>query len=334
MSNITLQEMLEAGVHFGHQTSRWNPKMAPYIFGERNGIHIINLEKTLPLFEKAYSFVQKQASAGGGILFVATKKQAQDVVVEAANACGMHHMTHRWLGGTLTNFRTVKGSIDRLRKLEPLVMPVQAQKKIGDMTKTTNVMISEFDIIELQKLLSRVPGAELTDGEMNQLRIYANAEILDHAAVASFLEPKVIKLRQSTTLSKKELLTLSREYEKLNNNLGGIRDMKELPKAIFVVDVNKEHIAVAEARRLGISVIAIVDTNTDPSDIDFPIPGNDDAIRSVQLFTGRIARAVNDGRNYKGKGDADAGAETGDIEVSVVSGPVSDIQPEARAQAN
>jgi ribosomal protein S2 len=169
---------------------------------------------------------------------------------------------------------------------------------------------------------------------MNQLRIYANAEILDHAAVASFLEPKVIKLRQSTTLSKKELLTLSREYEKLNNNLGGIRDMKELPKAIFVVDVNKEHIAVAEARRLGISVIAIVDTNTDPSDIDFPIPGNDDAIRSVQLFTGRIARAVNDGRNYKGKGDADAGAETGDIEVSVVSGPVSDIQPEARAQAN
>ena len=333
MSNITLQEMLEAGVHFGHQTSRWNPKMAPFIFGERNGIHIINLEKSLPCFEKAYNFVHKQASQGGGILFVATKKQAQDVVVEAANQCGMHHMTHRWLGGTLTNFRTVRGSIDRLRKLEPLVMPVQAQKKIADMTKSTTVMISEFDILELQKLLSRIPGAELTDGEMNQLRIYANAELLDHEAVASFLEPKVAKLRQSTTLSKKELLTLSREYEKLNNNLGGIRDMKELPKAIFVVDVNKEHIAVAEARRLGISVIAIVDTNTDPSDIDFPIPGNDDAIRAIQLFTGRIARAVNEGRNYQGKGD-DSAADAGEVEVSEVSGPVSDIQPEARAQAN
>ena len=332
MSIITLQEMLEAGVHFGHQTSRWNPKMAPYIFGERNGIHIINLEKTLPLVQSAYDFVNKQASQGGEVLFVATKKQAQDVVIEAAQKCGMHHMTHRWLGGTLTNFRTVKGSIERLRKLEPMVMPRQAQKKIAEMTKETTVMISEFDLMELQALLANVPGAELTEGELNQLRIFANAETLDHEAIAAFLEPKSDRLRKSTTLSKKELLTLSREYEKLNNNLGGIRTMKDLPKAIFVVDTNKEHIAMAEARRLGIKVIAIVDTNTDPSQVDFPIPANDDSIRSIQLFANLMAQAVNDGRNFKGVEVADT-QEMAGVEIAEMTAGNNEIAPEASASA-
>jgi ribosomal protein S2 len=312
MSAITIQEMLEAGVHFGHQTSRWNPHMAPYIFGERNGIHILNLQKTLPAFEAAYNYVMKEVSRGGSVLFVATKKQAQDVVIEAANACGMYHMTHRWLGGTLTNFRTVKKSIERLRNLEPMILPMQAQSKINNMLSDDCEFISEYEVVDLQRVLAQVPGAELSDSEYKQIIDIANTSLtgeLDQAALKTILESKLVRTRQSTTLSKKELLKLSRGYEKLNNNLGGIKDMKDQPKVIFVVDINKEHIAVAEAKRLGIKVIAIVDTNTNPIDIDFPIPGNDDAIRSIQLFANRIAQAVNAGRNYVAKDDIAVQAE-------------------------
>ena len=301
MSNITLQEMLEAGVHFGHQTARWNPTMAPYIFGERNGIHIIDLQKTLPLYERAHQFVKTEASRGGNVLFVATKKQAQDMVIEAANKCGMFHMTHRWLGGTLTNFSTVKKSIKRLQELEPMILPIQAQKKVESLLAEENDFVSEYDIADLQKLLARITGAELSDGEYKKLVDLANASLegeLDRTAMNAILENKLSRARQTTTLNKKELLKLSREFEKLNNNLGGIKNMKDLPKALFVVDINKEHIAVAEAKRLGIPVLAIVDTNTNPKDIDFPIPGNDDAIRAIQLFANGIAEAVLDGQNF------------------------------------
>jgi small subunit ribosomal protein S2 len=317
MSNITLQEMLEAGVHFGHQTARWNPTMAPYIFGERNGIHIIDLQKTLPMYDRAHQFVKTEASRGGNVLFVATKKQAQDMVIEAANKCGMFHMTHRWLGGTLTNFSTVKKSIKRLQELEPMILPIQAQKKVESLLAEENDFVSEYDIADLQKLLARISGAELSDGEYKKLVELANASLegnLDRAAMAAILENKLSRARQTTTLNKKELLKLSREFEKLNNNLGGIKNMKDIPKALFVVDINKEHIAVAEAKRLGIPVIAIVDTNTNPKDIDFPIPGNDDAIRAIQLFANGIAEAVLDGQNFKADESADV---QGDDEIGV-----------------
>ena len=314
MSEITLQSMLEAGVHFGHQTSRWNPQMEQYIFGDRNGIHIIDLQKTLPLYEAARQFVRTEAGRGGNILFVATKKQAQDMVIEAANKCGMFYMTHRWLGGTLTNFKTVKESIRRLQELEPMILPVQAQNKAAALVSEETDFISEHDIADLQRVLAQIPGAELTDAEVQKLNELASASLegnIDRDAINAILEGKVSRARQTTTLNKKELLKLSREYEKLNNNLGGIKDMRDLPKALFVVDINKEHIAVAEAKRLGIKVIALVDTNTNPKDIDFPIPGNDDAIRSIQLFANGIAEAVIEGRNFEG-----VEGEAGHVEVS------------------
>jgi small subunit ribosomal protein S2 len=317
--------MLEAGVHFGHQTARWNPKMAPYIFGARNGIHIIDLQKTLPLYERAYEFVKKETSGRGSILFVATKKQAQDMVIEAANKCGMFHMTHRWLGGTLTNFRTVKESIKRLKELAPMILPVQAQNKAAALTSEDNDFISEYDIIDLQQVLAQIPGSELSDAEFEQLKAIASTSIegsFDRDAINAILEPKIMRARQSTTLNKKELLKLSREYDKLNNNLGGIKDMRELPKAMFVVDINKEHIAIAEARRLGIPVIALVDTNTNPDGIDFPIPSNDDAIRAIQLFANGIADAVIEGRTHSDYSDSEIvevdPSSVGDIDVVTV----------------
>ena len=299
MSAITLQEMLDAGVHYGHQTSRWNPKMKRFIFGERDGVHILDLQQTLPLFEKAYDFVHSHAAHGGGVLFVATKKQAQDVVKEAAKSCGMYYMTNRWLGGTLTNLKTVKESIGRLNKLEPLVLPVLAQKKITELCKEGTVAVSSSDVERVKLALDTVPGASLTEHESNRLNAIISAPTLDLDALRAFFEPKLAFLRNSTTLTKREGLLRCREYEKLEANLGGIRKMKDQPSAIFVVDVNKEHIAVSEARRLGIKVIALVDTNTDPSGVDFPIPANDDAIRSIQLFADRIAQAVNSARTNK-----------------------------------
>jgi small subunit ribosomal protein S2 len=218
-----MKELLEAGVHFGHQTRRWNPKMKRYIFGKRNGIYIIDLQKTLRLFKEASEFVTVLASSGKRVLFIGTKRQAQDAVVEEANRCGMFYVNSRWLGGTLTNFVTVRRSIDRLKELE----------------------------------------AALEDPEKE--------------------------------MSKKERSALDKERDRLQKNLIGIREMEELPDAVFVIDPRKEHIAIKEAQKLGIPIVAIVDTNCDPDGIDHVIPGNDDAIRAIRLFTQKIADSVLEG---------------------------------------
>ena len=217
---ITMRQLLEAGVHFGHQTKRWNPKMKPYIFGARNGIHIIDLQHTVRLFNRAFNFIVNTVSSGGSLLFVGTKKQAQEVMQQEAARAGQYHVTNRWLGGTLTNFRTVKGSIDRLRALEKMA----------------------------------------EDGTFERL-------------------------------SKKEVLMKMRERDKLEKALGGIKNLTDVPSAIYVIDAKKEHIAISEARKLEIPVIAIADTNADPDVIDYVIPGNDDAIRAIKLFTAKIADA-------------------------------------------
>ncbi|MFL6195382.1 MAG: 30S ribosomal protein S2 [Thermoanaerobaculia bacterium] len=219
MVEVTMKELLEAGVHFGHQTRRWNPKMKPYIFGKRNGIYIIDLQKTLRMFNQVAEFVQQLAAEGKRILFVGTKRQAQEAIAEEAARCGEFYVTNRWLGGALTNFVTLRTSIQRLKETE----------------------------------------ARLND--------------------------------ENSPLTKKEKLRLEREREKMSKNLEGIRDMEELPDVLFVVDPKKEDIAVSEANKLGIPVIAIVDTNCDPELIDYPIPGNDDAIRAIRLFASRIADA-------------------------------------------
>ena len=234
-SIISMKALLEAGVHFGHQTRRWNPKMSRYIFAERNGIYIIDLQKTVRKFEEAYKAMSEIASQGGDILFVGTKKQAQEAIREEATRCGMYHVTERLLGGMLTNFKTIKSRIARLKELE---------KMEEDGT---------FDI-----------------------------------------------------LPKKEVLQLRAEKEKLDKNVGGIKEMKRLPTALFVVDTKKEAIAIKEARSLGIPIIAIVDTNCDPDEIDHVIPGNDDAIRAVKLVAGKMADAILEAR----QGEAfDQGAE-------------------------
>jgi len=225
MPNITMRQMLEAGVHFGHQTRYWNPKMAPYIFGARGKIHIINLEKSLPMLVDSMSFMGNIAAKRGSVIFVGTKRAASKSIAEEAQRCGMPYVSHRWLGGMLTNFRTIRQSIKRLRQIEKME----------------------------------------EDGSFARL-------------------------------VKKEVLQLTRERDKLEKSLGGIKDMKGLPDAMFVVDVGHEDIAVKEARKLGIPVIAVVDTNCSPSDIDYVIPGNDDAIRSIRLYTQLAADAILEGR--------------------------------------
>ncbi|NOT86810.1 MAG: 30S ribosomal protein S2 [Lysobacter sp.] len=225
MPQITMRQMLEAGVHFGHQTRYWNPKMGPYIFGARGKIHIINLEKTVPLFNDAMNFISGIAQKRGVILFLGTKRSARDSVKEEAERCGMPYMTQRWLGGTLTNFRTVKQSVSRLKELE----------------------------------------AGETDGTFQKM-------------------------------VKHEVLTLRREREKLFASLGGIKEMNRLPDALFVIDIGHEDIAIKEAKKLGIPVIAVVDTNYDPNLVDYAIPGNDDAIRAVQLYARAAADAVLEGK--------------------------------------
>ena len=225
MAVISMKQLLEAGVHFGHQTRRWNPKMAPYIFTERNGIYIIDLQKTVRKIDEAYMFVRDLAMEGKSILFVGTKKQAQESIEFEAKRCGMYYVNNRWLGGTLTNFRTIQ---TRIKKL------------------------NEIDKME-------------TDGQFD-------------------------------VLPKKEVIKLCAEREKLLKNLGGIREMKKLPGALFIVDPRKERIAVQEARILGIPIVAIVDTNCDPDEIDYVIPGNDDAIRAVKLIAGKLAEAVLEGK--------------------------------------
>ncbi len=226
MSNVSMRQMLEAGVHFGHQTRYWNPKMAPYIFGQRNKIHIVNLEKTLPLYNDAMNFIGKLASNGGRVLFVGTKRAASTVIKEEAERCGMPYVNHRWLGGMLTNYKTIKLSINRLKELE----------------------------------------AMSADGSMEQ------------------------------KFNKKEALGLKRQLEKLERSVGGIKNMRGIPDAMFVVDTGHEDIAVAEARKLGLSVIGVVDTNNDPDLVDYIIPGNDDAIRAIQLYVQGASAAILEGR--------------------------------------
>ena len=230
MAQITMKELLEAGVHFGHQTKRWNPKMAKYIFGERNGIYIIDLQKTLKKFRDAYVYVRNLAAEGGTLMFVGTKKQAQETIAEEAARCDMFHVSQRWLGGTLTNFTTIRKSINHLKRLD-------------EMRET-----GEFE-----------------------------------------------------RLTKKEGLGLDRERAKLEKALSGIKQMDRLPSAVYIIDPRKERIAVAEAQKLAIPIVAIVDTNCDPSGIDYPIPGNDDAIRAIRLITSRIADAVIEGRGVVAK---------------------------------
>jgi len=224
LANITMKELLEAGVHFGHQTKRWNPKMKEYIFGERNGIYIIDLQKTLKMFKEASKFVQDLAADGRIILFVGTKRQAQDAIAEEAQRCSMYYVNQRWLGGLLTNWITVQKSVKRLKELDEMA----------------------------------------TDGRYD-------------------------------LLPKKEVIKLERERKHLQANLAGIKNMTRLPDAIFVIDSNKEQIAVRESRKLGIPVVAVVDTNCDPSEVDYVIPGNDDALRAIRLFTSKISESIAEG---------------------------------------
>ncbi len=224
MANISMKELLEAGVHFGHQTKRWNPKMKEYIFGERNGIYIIDLQKTLKMFKEASNFVRDLAAEGKTVMFVGTKRQAQDAIAEEANRCAMYYVNQRWLGGLLTNWVTVQKSVKRLKELDDMA----------------------------------------TDGRYE-------------------------------LLPKKEVIKLERERKHLEANLAGIKSMSRLPDAVFVIDSNKEQIAVREARKLGIPVVAVVDTNCDPSEVDYIIPGNDDALRAIRLFASKIADSVVEG---------------------------------------
>ena len=259
MSNISMREMLEAGVHFGHQTRFWNPKMAPYLYGHRNKIHIINLEKTLPMFNEAVNFVGKLASRKGKIMFVGTKRAAQAIIAEEATRCGMPFVSRRWLGGLLTNFKTVRQSLNRYKELE----------------------------------------AAKLDGRMDRM-------------------------------SKKDMLLHNRELEKLARTMSGIKDMTGLPDALFVVDVGYEYIAIKEARRLGIPVIGVVDSNNDPQGIDYIIPGNDDAIRSISLYAKGIADAILDGR----RSVAHIGAGDGDefVELDESGMPVAKTEDEAASR--
>ncbi len=237
MAVVSMKQLLEAGVHFGHQTRRWNPKMAPYIFTERNGIYIIDLQKTVRKLEEAYMFVRDLAASGETVLFVGTKKQAQDSIRDEATRAGAHFVNARWLGGMLTNFRTIRGRIARLKQLKAM---------------------EEDGTFEL--------------------------------------------------LPKKEVIKLNHEIEKLEKFLGGIKGMEKLPGALFIVDPRKEKIAVSEARKLGIPIVAIVDTNCDPDDVDYVIPGNDDAIRAVKLIASTMANAIIEGRQGEETAEAEAEA--------------------------
>ncbi len=250
MPSISMKELLEAGVHFGHQTKRWNPKMKEYIFGERNGIYIIDLQKTLKLFKDAMRFVGEQAAMGKTVMFVGTKRQAQEAIQEEAARCGMFYVNNRWLGGLLTNFVTVKQSIRRLKDLDEIL------------------------------------AEDSPDRERR---------------------------------TKKELIKLERERKNLLSNLAGIKEMNDLPDLLFVIDSNKEDIAVKEARKLGIPVVAVVDTNCDPDMVDHPIPGNDDALRAIRLFTNKIADAVIEGRSLASEQDF------GHKEIVSEEGPVEDM---------
>lgn len=260
MSYVTMKQLLEAGVHFGHQTRRWNPKMKPYIFGARNGIYIIDLQKTVQLFKIAYEFIVQTAAEGKNVIFVGTKKQAQDAINEEAKRCGMYYVSNRWLGGMLTNYQTIQKSVERLKSMERM-------KEDGT--------------------IQRFP--------------------------------------------KKEILSMEKEVVRLERSLGGIKDMEELPGALFIVDSKRETIAVSEARKLGIPVAAIVDTNCDPDGIDYVIPGNDDAIRAIRLLTSRMADAVIEGRSRL-RESLQAEADKAE-EAAAAAASASEV-PEAPAEAS
>jgi small subunit ribosomal protein S2 len=264
MSYVTMKELLEAGVHFGHQTRRWNPKMAPYIFGARNGIHIIDLQKTVQFFKTAYNYVVDRVADGGIVLFVGTKKQAQDAIREEAQRCGMFYVNHRWLGGMLTNFQTISRSIARLK---------------------------EFEAMKEDGTIKRFP--------------------------------------------KKEILMMEKKAAKLERSLGGIKNMGRLPDIVYVVDPRKEDIAVMEARKVNVPLLAIVDSNCDPTEIDYPMPGNDDAIRAIRLLTSRIADAVVEGKKLaeerlQGQLDKEAAAALMEAEAEAAPAPAPEA-PEAPA---
>jgi small subunit ribosomal protein S2 len=253
LANITMKELLEAGVHFGHQTKRWNPKMKEYIFGERNGIYIIDLQKTLKMFKEASKFVQDQVAEGKLVLFVGTKRQAQDAIAEEATRCGMFYVNQRWLGGLLTNWVTVQKSVKRLKELDEMA----------------------------------------TDGRYE-------------------------------LLPKKEVVKLERERKHLQANLAGIKNLNRLPDVLFVIDSNKEQIAVKEARKLGIPVVAVVDTNCDPTEVDYVIPGNDDALRAIRLFASKIADSAVEGANAatdKQVADITAGVQYSDAAAAAAASP-------------
>ncbi|MBM3516496.1 MAG: 30S ribosomal protein S2 [Alphaproteobacteria bacterium] len=254
MPLFTMRQLLEAGVHFGHQTRRWNPRMAPYLYGERNGIHIIDLEQTVPMLHRALIAVREVVGGGGRVLFVATKRQAAEAVAEAAAACGQYFVNHRWLGGTLTNWKTISNSIRRLRDLDDQL----AKEQVG--------------------------------------------------------------------LTKKELLNLQRQRDKLQRSLGGIKEMGGLPDILVIIDANKEAIAVKEARKLGIPVVAILDSNVDPEGIDYAVPGNDDALRAITLYCDLFARSVLDGLQSE---MAAAGEDIGDAAEPLAS----ELPPEAGVAA-
>lgn len=250
---VTIKTLIDAGAHYGHQTQRWNPKMLPNIYGARNGVHIINLDITMRKWEIARKYIVDRVSLGGNVLFVGTKQQAKDIVKEEATRCGAFYVASRWLGGCLSNFQTIKNSIERMRKLENLLVEASAE---GSKVK----------------------------------------------------------------LNKKERLDISRQVEKLEANLGGIRNMKKTPDVIFIIDVVKESIAIAEANRLHIPVIALVDTNADPGSVEFPIPSNDDAARAIRLFCSAVADAVNEGRALQSARYSQSGQQGGEGRREAVNG--------------
>lgn len=258
MSVISMKQLLEAGVHFGHQTRRWNPKMAPYIYMERNGIYIIDLQKTVGMIDDAYNAVSEIVSNGGTILFVGTKKQAMDAVQTEAQRCGMYYVNFRWLGGMLTNFKTIQSRIKRLKDIERMSQD------------------GTFDV-----------------------------------------------------LPKKEVIGLRKEWDKLEKNLGGIKDMKKIPDAIFVVDPKKEHICVKEAQSLGITLIGIADTNCDPEELDYVIPGNDDAIRAVKLIVSKMADAVIEANQGESAEDNADGVDTADASMDEEAAEATEAEAEA-----
>jgi small subunit ribosomal protein S2 len=255
MSKLELKNLLEAGAHFGHQTHKWNPKMKPYVYGERNGVYIIDLAQTVPMAEKAYNFIKQTVNSGKSVLFVGTKRQASQVVRDAANGCGAFHVTNRWLGGMLTNYKTIALSIDKLRKVEKM-------KETGD-----------------------------------------------------------FKL-----LTKKEQSKIEKEVAKLEKNLGGIKDMRKLPGAIVIVDPNSERIAVQEANNLNIPVVAITDTNCDPDGIEYVVPGNDDAIKSITLFTDYFSNAVAEGSKGAKKEKTGTAARDKSLEKEIIEKYEKDVE--------